>query len=208
MSFSTDVKEELEKKNKQLKTLDGDRLLVRKSFVKNGTITNPKLNYHLEIICDSKEKADNICKILNENEIPSKIIFRTKKYVVYIESGDSISKFLAFIGANKSMLKFEEVRVFKEVRNNVNRKVNSETSNINKIANSSVKQIEDINLLKSKKKFDSLTEKEKEIANLRLKNPEASLQELGKMVKPEISKSGVNHRIQDIHSKAEKLRGN
>ena len=79
MSFSTDVKEELEKKNKQLKTLDGDRLLVRKSFVKNGTITNPKLNYHLEIICDSKEKADNICKILNENEIPSKIIFRTKK---------------------------------------------------------------------------------------------------------------------------------
>lgn len=202
------VKENSEKANLEefVNSEDEIKSLVRGAFLGTGTITDPKINYHLEMIFDKKENAEIIKNYLNQFDIQSNIIFRNKKYVVYIENGESISNFLAFIGANQSMLKFEELRVLKDVRNNINRKVNCETANINKITNSAVKQIDDIKLLKSKHKFNELSDKQKEIANLRLKNPELSLQELGKKAKPQISKSGVNHRLQEIHIKAEELR--
>ena len=127
---------------------------------------------------------------------------RENKYIVYIEEGESISNFLAYIGANKSVLKFENTRVIKEVRNKVNRLVNCETANLNKTINTSVKQIEDIKYLKQIKKFNELTEKEQELANLRIENPNASLQELGEMLDIKLSKSGVNHRLASIMKKA------
>lgn len=98
------------------------------------------------------------------------------------------------------------MRVIKDVRNKVNRMVNYETANLNKTINSAVKQIEDIKLIKAKKKFNKLNDKEQELANLRLKNPEASLNELANMTNPPISKSGVNHRMKKIEDLANKLK--
>ena len=163
---------------------------------------------------DTLKRADFIAaedtrvtlKLLNHFEINSKILQRSKNYIVYIKDGEDISNFLAFIGANKSVLKFEENRVIRDVRNNVNRIVNCETANLNKVIKTSVKQIEDIKLIKKHNKFKDLKDGERELAELRLNNPEASLTELGKMLKKPISKSGVNHRMRAIQSVAEELR--
>lgn len=144
--------------------------------------------------------------LLEEFSIKSKIIQRGNKFVVYIKDGEEISKFLALIGANNSVLDFEEIRVIKETRNNINRKVNCETANINKIVNAAVEQIASINTLKRAKIFNNLPQTLKEIAELRIENPEASLSELGQMLEKQISKSGVNHRLNKIIQMAEELK--
>ncbi len=182
------------------------RAITRGAFMGAGSITNPKNVYHLEIVFQNEGNANAIKEILAKQDIESKILKREKSYIVYMKDGENISKFLAFIGASKSVLEFEETRVIKEMRNNVNRIVNCETANLNKTIASSVRQIEDIKLIKSKKKFDMLSEKEKELAILRLENPDATLAELGKMLEVPISKSGVNHRIEGITKIADELR--
>ena len=171
-----------------------------------GSITNPKTKYHLEIVFQNEENAAKVNTILNYYNINSKILKRNNKYIIYLKDGEDISSFLAFIGANSSVLQFEENRVIRDVRNNVNRIVNCETANLNKVINASVKQVNDIKLLKKMNKFKDLKDGEKELAELRLKNPEASLTELGKMLEKPISKSGVNHRMKAIEEKANELR--
>ena len=125
---------------------------------------------------------------------------------LYIKEGEAISKFLAVIGAVKSVLTFEEIRVLRDTRNNVNRLVNCETANLNKIVSASVKQIEDIKFLKKMKKFENLPDYLKEIAVVRLENPEVSLIELGKKLENPIGKSGVNHRLKKLQEIAEEVR--
>lgn len=171
-----------------------------------GTISKPNKKYHLEIVFDDEQSANYVKQIIEEQNVISKIINREKKSILYIEDGEMISEFLAFIGANKSVLDFENERVLKNVRNNVNRLVNCETANLSKTVSSSVKQIEDIKYIKSKKKFNNLSEKEQEIANIRLKNSNMSLQNLGKLTNPPISKSGVKHRLENIQNYATELR--
>ena len=127
---------------------------------------------------------------------------------MYIEEGESISNFLAFIGAKKGVLEFEDTRVVKEIRNNVNRQLNLENANLNKTILSSVKQINYIKLIKKKNKFNELSEKEKKLAEIRLKNPDASLEELRRMLGEDISKSGVSHRMKKIEELAKNLKSN
>ena len=129
-----------------------------------------------------------------------------KKYILYIKDGEEISKFLALIGATKGVLSFEDVRVTREIKNNVNRKVNCETANLNKVVNASVNQINDINFIKKIKKFDELPEYLKEIARVRLEFPDMPLKDLGQQLDKPLGKSGVNHRLQKIHEIAEELR--
>ena len=119
--------------------------------------------------------------------------------IVYIKDGEGISQVLALIGANNAMLRFEETRVIKETRNNINRIVNCETANLNKTIDASVEQIKNIKLLKHKHKFHTLPENLQEIAELRIKNPDASYEELGKMLAKPIGKSGVSHRLNRIN---------
>lgn len=180
------------------------RAVVRGSFLGSGSISNPRSVYHLEIVFKVFENAKYINNILEKYNIDAKILERDKSYMLYIKDGENISKFLAFIGANKSVLDFEETRVMKDMRNQVNRIVNCETYNLNKVVASSVKQIDDIKLIKKHNKFDTLTDKERELAKLRLANPNATLKELGEML--EISKSGVGHRFEHIAQIAEELR--
>ena len=183
-----------------------NRAICRGAFLSSGSITNPKNVYHLEIVFPKEENAQIVKDILEKFDIEAKILKRNKKFIVYIKDGENISKFLAFVGANKSVLDFEDERVIKDMRNRVNRLVNCETANLNKTISSSVKQIEDIKLIKKKKKFDRLTEKEQELALLRLENPDLSLKELGNLLKEPISKSGVNHRLEQIAKLADELR--
>ena len=192
----------------EIKDIQEAKAIVRGSFMGAGSITNPRSKYHLEIVFQTKEKAYKINSILNDYEINSKVLKRSKNYIIYIKDGEDVSKFLAFIGANKSVLKFEENRVIRDVRNNINRIVNCETANLNKIIKTAVKQIEDIKLIKKKNKFKDLKKGEQELAELRLKNPDSSLTELGTMLEKQISKSGVNHRMKVIENMAKELRGN
>lgn len=212
MSFTSDIKDELlelkmwdinsnMKQDEQLA-----RLYIREAFIKSGSINNPSKKYHLQIMFKENKKAEEMRLLLENFNINAKIIKKDKEYMLYIKDGEEISNFLALIGANNSVLRFEEVRVIKETRNEINRIVNCETANLNKTINASVKQIEDINFIKKMKKFSSMPDSLKEIAQVRLENPDMPLAELGKQLENPISKSGVNHRLKKISEIAEELR--
>ena len=212
MSFASDIKDELlglkmwdmnsgMKQDEQLA-----RLCIREAFIKSGSMNDPNKKYHLEITFKTKKKAEEMQQLLNNFNIHAKVIKREKEYMLYLKDGEEISQFLALIGANSSVIKFEEVRVIKETRNEINRIVNCETANLNKTINAAVKQIEDIKLIKRKHKFSALPESLQEIAELRIQNPDVSLVELGKLLKEPIGKSGVNHRFKKLSQIAEELK--
>lgn len=179
------------------------KAIVRGAFLGSGSINNPNNTYHLEILINKKEDVQIIKNILDKYQIHVKELKRKKCYSIYIKEAEEISKFLALIGATKSVLDYEQIRVVKETRNNINRIVNCETANLNKTINAAIEQIEAIKKLKQTKKFESLPDNLKEIAKLRLKNPDASLVELGQMLKRPIGKSGVNHRLKKIQEIAD-----
>ena len=179
-----------------------EKAFARGVFLGSGTLNNPKNKYHLEITINNEKNADFIIETLQGYGINLKKMKLKTKYCIYSKDGEEISKFLAYIGASNAVIKFEEIRVYRELKNNVNRIVNCETANLNKIANASVNQIEAIKKLKNNGEFNNLPENIKEIAELRLKNPEASLIELGQMLKEPIGKSGVNYRLNVIIKKA------
>lgn len=186
MSFSSDVREELV----ELKMWDNNsnlvqdeqlaRLLIREAFIEKGFINDPNKDYHLEILFKSKKKSEQLKEIISNFGIDIKSTKKGTNYMLYLKEGEEISSFLALMGASKAMLRFEEIRVIKDTRNNINRLVNCETANLNKTVNASVKQIEDINKLKRNKKYETLPDNLKEVANLRLQNPDATYEELRK----------------------------
>lgn len=192
-----------------LKLKENDEIkkaIVRGAFLGAGSVTDPNKQYHLEIIFEEKNNSEYILNICKQFGVNFKVLENNSKYHIYIKDGEQISNFLALIGANKGVMKFEDVRITKEVKNNVNRLVNCETANINKVINASVKQVNDIKLIQNLKKFEELPEYLKEIAIVRIENPDASLKALGEMLDKPIGKSGVNHRLQKIHEIAEELR--
>lgn len=194
------IKEQL--KNQELL----EKSFIRGVFLGGGSINNPQNTYHLEILLSSSKNVKLILEILEKYNILFKNIEKKKGYTIYTKDGDEISKFLALIGANSAVLKFEDIRVYRDMRNNVNRKVNCETANLNKTINASVKQIEAIKLLQKNGELKKLSKQLQEIAEVRLKNPDASLIELGKMLSKSIGKSGVNHRLKTIEEMAEKFK--
>lgn len=212
MSFASDIKEELiglkmwdvnssMKQDEQMA-----RLLIREAFIKSGFINNPDKDYHLEILFKDIEKAEELQTMLKFFQISSKITKKGQGYIAYIKDGEDIVSFLALIGASKAVIKFEEIRVLKDARNNINRIVNCETANITKTMNAAKAQIESIKYLKKHRKFEALPEELKEIANLRIKEPDLSYEELGKLLEKPISKSGVSHRLNKINNIAKELK--
>lgn len=171
-------------------TEDKIKALVRGAFLGSGSITEPNSRYHLEIRLKEEKGRDEIINAISKFDIALKQLDRKYSYSIYIKDGEEISKFLALIGANSSVLKYEDVRVLKDTKNNINRKVNCETANINKTISASVYQIQAIEKLKKQKKFNKLPLNLKEIANLRIENPDATLVELGKMLTVPIRKIG------------------
>ena len=179
-----------------LETEEEKKALIRGIFLGSGSINDPMKKYHLEILLNDKDVAQYIQNILKSFNIKAKILEMNN--TIYIKEGEEISKFLAFIGAQKSVLKYEEIRVMREIRNNVNRQVNCETANLNKTISASVMQIEAINYLKKVKKYEELPTGLQEIAELRLEYPEMSLKDLGSLLEKPLGKSGVNHRLKKI----------
>lgn len=188
----------------QLSTEEEKKALIRGMFLGSGSINDPNKKYHLEILLKNKDIAQYTKNILKQTGIESKIL--EKNNTLYIKEGEEIAKFLAYIGAQKAVLKFEEIRVMRDFRNNINRIVNCETANLNKTVSAAVVQIEAINFLKKMKKFDDLPENLKEIAELRVERPEISLKELGTLLEKPIGKSGVNHRLKKIIEIAEEVK--
>ena len=183
-----------------------DKDIIRGAFLGAGSITDPAKAYHLEIIFSNKENLELIKKLCELKELKVKSMDSNEKLCLYLKDGEEISKFLAYIGANRSVISFEEIRVVKEMKNNVNRKVNCETANLNKVVEASLMHVNDINYIISVKQFEKLTPELKEVAMVRLEHPEESLKDLGKFLENPIGKSGINYRLKKIHEFAEELR--
>ena len=178
--------------------LDQIRWMIKGTYLGAGSINNPEKKYHLEIGFAQDGEAEKVIEYLKLFDIKSNIIEKSNQYAMYIKDGEEISKFLALLGANKSVLRFEEIRVQREMNNKINRIVNCETANLNKTINASIEQIEAIKRLKDSGDFEKMDDPLKEIAELRVQNPNASLIELGKMLKKPVGKSGVNYRLKKI----------
>lgn len=198
-SYKIEFKQELlniEKRKE--KSIEERKAEVRGAFLGNGWVTEPTSRYHLEIKLKTESGREEIIEDINAFNIDAKKLDRKYSYSIYIKDGEEISKFLALIGANSSVLKYEDIRVIKDTKNNINRKVNCETANINKTVVAAVYQIQAIEKLKKQGKFEKLPLSLKEIAELRIENPDSTLVELGEMLSEPIGKSGVNHRLKRI----------
>ncbi|NLY66224.1 MAG: DNA-binding protein WhiA [Tissierellia bacterium] len=182
------------------------RAYVRGAFLGGGSISNPEKSYHLEFVTNNEEHSNDLLQIINSFGLNARIVKRKENYVIYLKEGEQIVDILNIIGAHQALLKFENIRVLKDVRNNINRIVNCETANLSKTINASIKQVKNIEYIDSKIGIDKLPENLRELARLRLANRDASLKELGAMLNPPVGKSGVNHRFRRIEKIAEELR--
>ena len=179
---------------------------LRSVFLACASVSNPGKNYHLEYVFSDKEPALELMGILEYFNISSKLIMRKKSHVVYIKDGEGISQIFGLIGAGKHLLDFENLRVFRAVSNEINRKVNCETANMAKTAKAFVAFQEDIEYIEKTKGIYYLSEPLRAVAELKLEYPSATLKEISEILTPPISKSGVNHRLRKISEIAEKLR--
>jgi DNA-binding protein WhiA len=181
------------------------RAYIKGSFMGSGSISNPEKSYHAEFVSNKEAQSKTIQDILKTYGIIGKNISRKNNYVTYIKESEQISDLLALMGANNAVLDFENIRAVKETRNQINRVINCETANLDKIVDTSMRQINNIKILKKYKVIDQLPESLRELAYLRLKHSNASLKELGQMLNPPLGKSGVNHRLRKIEEIAEDL---
>ena len=182
------------------------RSFIRGAFLAAGSITDPNKGYHFEIVCPLETQAKQLVKAMNVFDLDAKYVSRTGKYVVYLKEGAQVVEVLRVMEAAHSVMELENIRVVKEVRGRVNRKVNCETANISKTVNTAVRQIEDINLIEVKLGLETLPEQLQEIAQVRLEYPDTPLGSLGQYLDPPIGKSGVNHRLKRLAAIAETLR--
>lgn len=179
---------------------------IRGAFLGGGSISNPEKTYHLEFVTHDNDYALDLSKLINGYGLSSKVIQRKSSFIVYIKEGEQIVDLLNIIGAHSSLLELENIRIMKEMRNNVNRLVNCETANLSKTVNAAVRQMESIKLIQKEIGLSRLPENLRDIAELRLNYPDESLKELGEMLNPKVGKSGVNHRLRRIEKIADELR--
>ena len=182
------------------------RAFIRGAFLAAGSVSDPEKSYHFEIVCAAPEKARQLQELLASYDVDAKTVLRKRHYVVYIKEGSQIVELLALMGAHISLMQLENVRIVKEMRNSVNRKVNCETANLNKTVSAAVRQAEDIRYIQERIGLDKLPVDLEETARLRLEHTEASLKELGDMLCPKVGKSGVNHRLRKLSQIADDLR--
>ncbi|RAV09059.1 DNA-binding protein WhiA [Paenibacillus contaminans] len=183
------------------------RAYLRGAFMAGGSVNNPEgSSYHLEIASMYEEHCQALVKLANRFDLNARFIERKKGFIFYIKEGEKIIEFLSLIGAHQALLRFEDVRIMKDMRNSVNRIVNCETANLNKTIGAAVRQIDNIRLLQREVGLENLPDKLREVAEIRLKHPDINLKEVGDLLKGAVSKSGVNHRLRKIDEMAEKLR--
>lgn len=184
------------------------RSYLRGTFLGAGSLNHPDGGYHLEISCDHEEYAQELIKFFASLQIKGSVMYRKTSYVVYFKNSEDIVTVLNLMGAHTALLKYEDHRVMKNIKNDVNRRVNCETANLDKTINASMQQLEDIELISRTIGVDSMPESLREIAQLRLAHPYVNLTELGQFLNPPLSKSGVNGRLRRIAQIAKKIRTN
>lgn len=184
------------------------RSYLRGAFLAGGSVNNPETSrYHLEIYSLYEEHNAMIAEMMNKYNLNARVTNRRSGYIVYLKEAEKIADFLSLIGATNAMLKFEDIRIVRDMRNSVNRLVNCENANMDKVVNASTKQIENIKFVDENVGLSNLPDKLREIAETRLAHQEISLKELGELVPGgPISKSGVNHRLRKINAYADQLR--
>ncbi|SFI81763.1 hypothetical protein SAMN02799624_02339 [Paenibacillus sp. UNC496MF] len=183
------------------------RSYLRGAFLAGGSVNNPEgSSYHLEIATMYEEHCKALVELANKFDLNARCIERKKGFIFYMKEGEKIIELLSIIGAHQALFKFEDVRIMRDMRNSVNRIVNCETANLNKTIGAAVRQIDNIKLLEREVGLESLPDKLREVAHIRLSHPDLNLTEVGEMLKGKVSKSGVNHRLRKIDELAEKLR--
>ena len=186
-------------------SFDDIKSFLKTAFVFKGSINDPQRGYNLEISSNDENSADLLKKSMEIFELNPKVNVKKDSFVVYLKDSDKISDFLAIIEANKSLFELENVRAMRSIRNDINRQTNFDKANIDRTVHASLKQVDAINYLIKQNEFQKLSDDMIEIGNLRLENPYASIEELGAMVKPAMSKSKVNYRLQKFIKMAEDL---
>jgi cell division protein WhiA len=184
------------------------RSYLRGAFLAGGSVNNPETSsYHLEIASLYKEHNDALCELMNTFLLNSKTLERKKGFITYLKEAEKITEFLNIVGAHNALLRFEDIRIVRDMRNSVNRLVNCETANLNKTIGASLRQAENIRYIDKTVGLEILPEKLREIAQLRIAYQDVTLKELGEMVSGgTISKSGINHRLRKIDEIADRIR--
>lgn len=182
------------------------RAFLRGAFLGVGSMSDPEKGYHLEFVCTEEAKALQLQEIIGGFGLDAKIILRKKYYVVYIKESESIVELLNIMEAPMALMNLENLRILKGMRNSINRKVNCEAANITKTVNAATRQIEDIEYLRDHYGLANLQPALRQMAEVRLEYPEATLKELGELLDPKVGKSGVNHRLRKLSELAEKIR--
>ena len=188
-----------------LRKIECQRAFLRGAFVGGGSVNQPQRDYHLELVTGNAAFAEKLLKIMRRFRLPAKITDRKGDYLVYIKEGNGVSHFLQYIGADQAYLTFEEVRVVKEMRNNVNRVVNCETANLQKTVDAAVRQRQAITRIQESGLYQRMSAKLREAAELRMANPEASMSELA--AQSGLTKSGLTHRFKKIADIAKQIEG-
>ncbi|MEI5907670.1 DNA-binding protein WhiA [Bacillus spongiae] len=184
------------------------RSYLRGAFLAGGSVNNPETSsYHLEIFSLYEEHNQALSSLMNDFGLNSKTLERKKGFITYLKEAEKITELLNIIGAHNALMRFEDVRIVRDMRNSVNRLVNCETANLNKTIGAALRQVENIRYIEETVGLNVLQDKLREIAELRVAYQDVTLKELGEMVSGgAVSKSGVNHRLRKIDQIAEKLR--
>lgn len=190
-----------------LQTQQSRRAYLRGAFLAGGSVNNPETSaYHLEIYSLYEEHGYALMNLMNQFDLNAKTIERKKGFVTYLKEAEKISDFLSLVGAYQAMMKFEDVRIIRDMRNSVNRLVNCETANLNKTIGAAIRQVENIKYIDKRIGIEQLPDKLQEIARLRVAYQDVTLKELGEMMSTSVSKSGINHRLRKIDEIADSLR--
>lgn len=182
------------------------RAYLRGAFISAGFINDPNKAYHLEFVCSDEVTAEMLMELMEDFNANTKMVLRKKYYVVYVKDSDTIQDILNVLEAHKAMMELVNTRIVKDFRNDTNRRVNCDVANAAKALSTGLKQIEDITLIQNTIGLNSLPLQLKEIAEVRLNNPDSTLGELGELLDPPVSKSGVNHRLRKISEQAQRIR--
>lgn len=181
------------------------RAYLRGSFLGGGSVNRPEGDYHLELVTSNLDFAKTLLRLMKYFSLPVRLAERKNDYVVYVKDGDGIAAFLRIIGAHNALMVFENVRVVKDMRNQVNRLVNCETANLQKTVNAAVRQVNCIKRIIEQKGLAKLPYSLREVAEIRLAYPEATLQELVDAMEGRVGRSGMNHRLRRLEQIAGEL---
>jgi DNA-binding protein WhiA len=184
------------------------RSYLRGVFLGAGSVSRPEASYHLEIAVSQSAQAEALAGLINRFAgMQAKVVARKQWHVVYLKDSGQIVDFLNIVGAHQALMEFENIRILKGMSNQVHRRVNCETANLTKTVDASMRQIQNIRRIRDSHNMEMLSPALAELAELRLRNPDLSMKELGEMMDPPVGKSGVNHRMRKLESIAKKIAG-